>query len=63
MEELEKAKERNEVKLAILEANIVKEPMKCKPTRAKLGKYLNTRRLKVMPMSFKTYVHKLLLYP
>ena len=24
--------------LTILEANIVKEPMKCKPTRAKLGK-------------------------
>ena len=31
MEELKKTKELNEVKLAILEANIVKEPMKCKP--------------------------------
>ena len=32
MEELKKAKKCNKVKLAILEANIVKEPMKCKPT-------------------------------
>ena len=31
MKELKKAKERNEVKLVISEANIVKEPMKCKP--------------------------------
>ena len=38
MEELKKAKEHNEVKLAILKANIVKEPMKCKRARAKLGK-------------------------
>lgn len=32
MEELKKAKKRNKVKLAILEANIMKGPMKCKPT-------------------------------
>ena len=38
MEELKKAKEHNEVKLAILEANIVKEPMKCKHVCAKLRK-------------------------
>ena len=29
IEELKKAKERNEVKLVIMEANIMKEPMKC----------------------------------
>ena len=32
MEELKRAKERTEVKLAMLESNTVKEPMKCKPT-------------------------------
>ena len=37
MEELKRAKERTKVKLAISEANIVKEPMKCKRARAKLG--------------------------
>ena len=38
MEELKKAKKRNEVKLAILETNIMKKPMKCKRAHAKLGK-------------------------
>ena len=32
MEELKRAKECTEVKLAMLETNMVKEPMKCKPT-------------------------------
>jgi hypothetical protein len=32
MEELKRAKERTEVKLAMLETNMVKEPMKCKPS-------------------------------
>jgi hypothetical protein len=32
MEELKRAKERMEVKLAMLETNMVKEPMKCKPS-------------------------------
>jgi hypothetical protein len=31
IEELKRAKERSEVKLAMLETNMVKEPMKCKP--------------------------------
>ena len=38
MENLKKANERDEVKLVILETNIVKEPMKCKPTYGKVGK-------------------------
>ena len=38
MEELKKAKERNEMKLALVEANIAKEPMDCKRVCAKLGK-------------------------
>ena len=38
MKELKRAKERTEVKLAMLEANIMKEPMKCKRACAKLGK-------------------------
>jgi hypothetical protein len=32
MEELKRAKERTEVKLAMLETKMVKEPMKCKPS-------------------------------
>ena len=32
MEKLNKIKDYSEVKLVILEVNIVKEPMKCKPT-------------------------------
>ena len=32
VEELKRAKERTEVKLVILETNMVKDPMKCKPT-------------------------------
>ena len=38
VEELKRAKERTKVKLAMLEANIVKEPMKCERARAKLSK-------------------------
>jgi hypothetical protein len=34
IEELKNAKERNEVNLAILDTNIVKEPMKCKPKKS-----------------------------
>jgi hypothetical protein len=44
MEELNKTKERNEVKLVILEANIVKESMKCKRTdleKFKKNAYMN----------------------
>ena len=32
VEGLKRAKERTEVKLVILETNMVKDPMKCKPT-------------------------------
>jgi hypothetical protein len=32
VEELKRAKKRTEVKLAMLETNMVKEPLKCKPT-------------------------------
>jgi hypothetical protein len=38
MEDWNKTKEHNDVKLVILETNIVKEPMKCKHVCAKLGK-------------------------
>jgi hypothetical protein len=37
MEELDQ--KRNEATLAILEANVVKEPMKCKHTRGKLSQH------------------------
>ena len=35
MEELKKAKDRMDVKLAMLETNMMKEPMKCKPANPK----------------------------
>ena len=38
MKELKRAKECTEMKLEMLEAKIVKEPMKCKRARVKLGK-------------------------
>ena len=63
MKELKKAKERNEVKLATLKANIVKEPIKCKHARAKHGKLSQNSLFEGYANEFKSLCAKVVTLP